>query len=182
MAKPKWPLFLLAWLSLIPFLGFFFGSLAAGWGLVSSRPRALVAAGIGAGGALLNVIALVGLTSYLLRDRPELAQAKAEASRRGLVEVVEALEVYHAEQGSYPPSLAVLPQKLGLRHPVNFYDPSGGFFPPRPFEYELGADGQTYRVYSAGRDRKPGTSDDLFPELPDSLAARSGYRNPTRRE
>jgi len=99
MAKPKWPLFLMAWLSLVPLLGFFFGSAAAGWGLVSSRPRALVAAGIGAGGALLNIVALVALGAFVLRDRPELAAAKAEATRQGLVEVVEALEAYRAQEG-----------------------------------------------------------------------------------
>jgi hypothetical protein len=181
VAKPKWPLFLLAWLSLVPILGFFFGSLAAGWGLVSSRPRALVAAGIGAGGALLNLIGLFGLAAFVLRDRPELALAKAEATRQALVEVVAGLETYREQNGSYPASLPELSQRLGLRHPVNVLDPSAGFFPPRPFQYELGPDGGTYRLYSVGADKEPGTPDDIFPALPDSLAARSGLRNPSDR-
>ncbi len=181
MAKAKWPLFLLAWLSLIPGIGFFLGSMAAGWGLVSSRPRALVAAGIGAGGALLNLIGLMVLGAYLLRDRPELAAAKVEATRQGLVEVVIALDAYRQQEGSYPSSLTILQRKLGFQRPVNVLDPSAGFLPPKPYQYELAPDGQTYRVFSVGPDKALGTSDDIFPVLPDSLAARSGFRNPIGR-
>jgi hypothetical protein len=180
MAKRPWPLFLLAWLSLVPILGFFFGSLAAGWGLVSSRPRALVAAGIGAGGAILNLVALLALMALSLRDRPEFAAAKQVATRQSLIQVVEALEAYHSRVGSYPPSLTALTQQTGFRRPVNAFDPSAGFFPPRLFEYRLAPDGQSYVLFSAGPDKRPGTEDDMVPELPDSLRERAGLRIPSR--
>jgi hypothetical protein len=175
--KAKWPLFLLAWLSLIPVFGFFIGSIAAGWGLVSSRPRALVAAGIGAGGALLNLGALIALGIMTLgSDRPELAEARRAATQRGLVEVVQALEAYRRREGAYPVSLGVFTERVDFRNPVNPIDPSGGFFPPRFFEYRPAADRQTYELFSVGSDKKPGTADDIFPELPDSVRVQSGLR------
>lgn len=168
--KPKWPLFLLAWLSLIPIFGFFIGSAAAGWGLVSTRPRALVAAGIGAGGALLNLVALIALGAMTLgSDQPELAEARRVATQRGLVEIVAALEAYHHRERAYPPSLRVFTERVDFKHPVNPIDPSAGFFPPRFFEYHPSEDRQTYQLYSVGPDKKPGTPDDIYPELPDSL-------------
>lgn len=169
-AKPKWPLFLLAWLSLIPIFGFFIGSAAAGWGLVSTRPRALVAAGIGAGGALLNLVALVALGAMTLgSDRPELVEARRAATQQGLVEIVAALEAYHRRERAYPVSLRVFTERVDFRHPVNPIDPSAGLFPPRFFEYHPSEDRQTYQLYSVGPDKKPGTPDDIYPELPDSL-------------
>lgn len=179
--KPKWPLFFLAWLSLVPILGFFIGSVAAGWGLVSSRPRALVAAGIGAGGALLNLVAMIALSAITLSsNRPELAEARRIATQRGLVEVVGALEGYRRREGAYPTTLGAFTQRVDFRHPVNPIDPSGGFFPPRLFEYHPAEDRQTYQLYSVGPDKKPGTPDDIYPELPDSLRQLSGLRIPSR--
>lgn len=179
--KSKWPLFLLAWLSLIPIFGFFIGSAAAGWGLVSSRPRALVAAGIGAGGALLNLVGLIALGFMTLgSDRPELAEARRIATERGLVEVVAGLEAYRRREGAYPASLGVFTERVDFRHPINPIDPSGGFFPPRLFEYHPAEDRQTYQLFSVGPDKKPGTPDDIYPELPDSLREQSGLRTKSR--
>jgi hypothetical protein len=175
--KPKWPLFLLAWLSLIPIFGFFIGSMAAGWGLVSSRPKALVAAGIGAGGALLNLVGMIALGFMTLgSNRPELVEARRAATQQGLVEVVAALEAYRQREGAYPASLRVFTERVDFRHPINPIDPSGGFFPPRLFEYHPDENRQTYQLYSVGPDKKPGTSDDIYPELPDSMRQQSGLR------
>lgn len=175
--KPRWPLFLLAWLSLIPIFGFFIGSMAAGWGLVSSRPRALVAAAIGAGGALLNLAGLIALAIMTVgSDRPEFALARRAATQRGLVEVVAGLETYRRREGAYPTSLGVFTERVDFRHPINPLDPSGGFFPPRLFEYHPAEDRQTYQLFSMGPDKKAGTSDDIYPELPDSLREHSGLR------
>jgi hypothetical protein len=176
--KAKWPLFLLAWLSFIPIFGFFIGSAAAGWGLVSSRPRALVAAGIGAGGALLNLIGLIALGVMTLGgNRPEIIEARRIATERGLVEVVAGLEAYRRREGAYPASLGVFTERVDFRHPINPIDPSGGFFPPRLFEYHPAKDRQTYQLFSVGPDTRPGTPDDIYPELPDSLRQQSGLRN-----
>lgn len=46
----------------------------------------------------------------------------------------------------------------------------------RLYQYHLAPDGGTYDLYSVGPDGRPGTDDDIRPVLPDSVAARSGYR------
>jgi hypothetical protein len=48
------------------------------------------------------------------------------------------------------------------------------------FEYYPAEDRQTYQLFSVGPDKKPGTPDDIFPELTDSLRAQSGWRIKTR--
>jgi hypothetical protein len=39
-------------------------------------------------------------------------------------------------------------------------------------------DQQTYTLFAVGTDGEAGTADDVFPNLPDSLARSSGYRAP----
>lgn len=63
-----------------------------------------------------------------------------------------ALMRYRDRHGHYPSSLDAL-QPDYLREPP--VDPWG-----RALEYELGANGRTYRLRSLGRDGKPGGSDD----------------------
>jgi hypothetical protein len=60
---------------------------------------------------------------------------------------------------------------------VNVTDLSAGAFPvPRLYTYRRSGDGRWYDVYGVGADGQPDTADDVRPELPDSLARRSGYR------
>jgi hypothetical protein len=72
--------------------------------------------------------------------------------------------------------LTLLQRKRGVLHPLNILDQGASFFAFRPYHYSLAGDGLSYDLFSVGRDGKPGTADDLRPELPDSLKARSGYR------
>jgi len=161
--KPSWPLFLLAGLSLIPGFGFFIGSVAAGWGLVSSRPKALIAAAVGAGGAMLNLVGFLVLGSSI-GNNPAMLEARLEITRQYLVEVVDALETYRREQGQYPPSLLAMQQKFGLRRPVSIFDPSAGLLGFKPFHYTLAPDGKTYDLFAVGPDGEPGTADDMRPQ------------------
>jgi hypothetical protein len=68
--KRSWPLFLLAGSSFLPGFGLFFGAVAATWGLVSDRPRAMLAAGVGATGALLNLLVARSWCGTSSRSRP----------------------------------------------------------------------------------------------------------------
>jgi hypothetical protein len=90
-----------------------------------------------------------------------------------------AIEAYHREQGRYPVRLATftqLPYSLRL---INIQDFSVGVFSrPREYRYDLAPDGRTYTLFAVGADGRPGTADDLFPELPDSVVGHSGYRSP----
>lgn len=175
-AKRAWPLFLLAGASFIPAFGVFFGAAAVTWALVSDRPRALVAAGLGATGALLNILAS-GLLVWRLGSNPVYAASRAIRARRDITKLVVALETYRREQGQYPARLDAftqLPYSLRL---VNIQDFSAGVFSrPRVYHYDLAPDGRSYTLFAVGADGRPGTADDVFPDVPGSLTGRSGYR------
>jgi hypothetical protein len=177
--RRSWPLFVLAAGAFIPGLGLFLGAAAVTWGLVSTRPRAMLGAMIGAVGALLN---LAGGAVFLWRvqDTPMFAEANAATARQDLARLVGALEDYHLAHGRYPRDLQVftaLPLSFKL---INIKDNSAGVFRiPRSYQYRLGPDARTYVLFAVGADGRPGTGDDVFPALTDSVARRSGYRPPS---
>jgi hypothetical protein len=178
-SKRSWPLLVLAAGAFIPALGLFLGAAAVTWGLVSSRPRAMLAAAIGGAGGLLTLVGGM-LIVWRMQDNPTYAAANAASARRDLARLVGALEEYRGANGGYPGELAVftrLPLSLKL---VNVNDNSVGVFAlPRSYQYQPAPDGRSYSLFAVGADGKPGTPDDIFPSLPDSVARRSGYRPPS---
>jgi hypothetical protein len=177
--KRSWPLLVLAAGAFIPALGLFLGAAAVTWGLVSSRPRAMLAAAIGGAGGLLNLVGGM-LIVWRMQDNPTYAAANAVSASRDLARLVGALEEYRDANERYPGELAVftrLPLSLKL---VNVNDNSvGAFKMPRAYQYQPASDGRSYTLFAVGPDGKPGTDDDVFPTLPDSVARRSGYRPPS---
>ena len=178
-SKRSWPLLALAAGAFVPVLGLFLAAAAVTWGLVSSRPRALLAAAIGGAGGLLNLVAGV-LYIWQVQGDPAYTATTAAMSGRDLARLVGALEEYRGANGRYPGELAVftrLPLSLKL---VNVNDNSvGAFKMPRAYQYQPASDGRSYTLFAVGPDSKPGTADDVFPTLPDSVARRSGYRPPS---
>jgi hypothetical protein len=112
-----------------------------------------------------------------MRGDPIYAAASAAGAKKYLTKLVGALEEYHATYRAYPGSLVVFTQvPLSLKF-VNVTDVSIGTFKmPRLYQYQRSADGRAYDLYGAGLDGRPGTADDVRPELPDSVARHSGYR------
>lgn len=174
--KRSWPLFVVAGCSFLPGFGIFFGAIAAVWGLVSNRPRALLAAGVGATGAFLNIAGSVAVV-VRMRNDPIIRAAEADQTRQDLVQLVTHLEAYHQRNGKYPPTLPAL---VGTPIPttlINIYDHTAGFLrAPHPYQYVLSPDRENYDLFSAGPDGKPGTRDDIRPILSDSIQLHSGYR------
>ena len=177
--KPSWPLLTLAVLSFVPGLGFFLGSIAVSWGLLSERPRARLAVGIGAAGALAHLV-VFGVFFATFNQRSSLfRQAFAEVTRQDLGGLVLALETYHRRESAYPPTLLELQRKLGFRRPVNILDRSAGLsLDAQPYQYRLATDGASYDLFAVGPDGRPDTADDIRPVLPDSLQKSSGFRPP----
>ncbi len=132
--KRSWPLFVLAATGFIPALGLFLGAAATTWGLVSSRPRAILAAGIGAVGALLNVAAALVFV-WRMQGTSAFATANAASAGRDLARLVGALEQYRGSNGRYPATLQVFTQfPLSLKL-VNIQDNSAGVFRfPHPYQ------------------------------------------------
>lgn len=172
--KATWPLMALAVLAFVPGLGFFIGAAALTWGLLSSRPRAKLAAAIAGAGALLN-LAGVMVAMFSMRDNPLMKEARQRATRDDLGQLVLALERFRDKRGRYPLGLQELmqPVPIGL---VNIYDQSSGTFIPRLYHYRRLADSTGYDVFAVGSDGTAGTPDDIRPQIPDSLLGRVGYR------
>ena len=171
--RPSWPLLLLAAMSFIPGAGFVCGSLAVSWGLLSKRPRAKLAIGIGATGAFLQVAVFIALVSSKGTGGLMFREGFNTFARDDLRTVVTALEAYHAKQSEYPATL----EELARGRAVNIFDVSGGFtLRFVPYQYHRAADGQSYDLFGVGPDHRSGTADDVRPLLPDSVRVRSGYR------
>jgi hypothetical protein len=175
--RVSWPLYLLAGLGFIPILGFFIGSLAVTWGLVSERPGARRAAAIGATGALLNALAVVVIMATATGGNGGFRQEYRKAIGQNLVDLVQALEEYRAHADAYPETLEVLRTARGPLRAVQILDLGAGVFRmPRSYQYVVAPDGSSYDLFSVGPDGKPGTIDDIRPLLPDSSRGRTGLR------
>lgn len=179
LQRPKraWPLVTLAAMSFVPGLGIFLGSAAVTWGLVTDRPRARLAIGLGAAGAMLQLAAAVALSIWT-RDSETMEGARTVMVANELTQIVVALDEHRAKAGQYPATLRAL---VGYPVPtrlLNVQDQFGGLFKLRPYEYHVAPDGRSFDLYSVGPDRQPGTEDDVRPVMPDSLLSRTGYRPP----
>ena len=173
---------LVAGCSFIPVLGLLFSAIAVPWGLVSVRRRARLGALIGLAGAVLN-IAGITVATLVFERTDSYAQSEVEQAQRNLNRLVGVLEDYHTRNGRYPPNLqsliSVSVPGVGAfpTHIVSIYDHARPFsFFPRPYHYSVAPDGRTYDLFSVGADGVPGTSDDIRPQLRDSIRSHSGYR------
>jgi len=98
---------------------------------------------------------------------------------RDLAKVVVALERFRDNHDRYPEGLQELvgPIPTSL---LNIYDQSDGRLVPRLYQYRLSTDGASYDLFAIGADGRTGTSDDIRPQLGDSLRSHSGYREGLR--
>jgi hypothetical protein len=171
----SWPLLLVAGAAFIPIFGLFLGAVAVSWGLLSQRPRARLAVGLGFAGALANLVAFL-VVAWSTHDSPVMRRARQETTVADLTKVVLALEDYHREQSRYPVSLQALVGEPVPTRLINIRDLTSGLFQTRLYQYHPASDGQSYDLFSAGLDGRLGTPDDLRPALSDSLIRATGYR------
>jgi hypothetical protein len=172
------PIFIVAALAFLPGLGVIFGLVACIWGLIADRPRAIIAAAIGAAGTLLNFAGCAAY-GYWVLERQDQGSFARMLTATELVLLVEKVEEHRERYRSYPATL----RDLGASHfggnTVNIFDRAHGLTNLTvPYRYELMADRRHYRLSSVGPDRLPDTADDIYPVLSDSLAARSGLQPP----
>ena len=179
-ATSSWPLFTIAALAFLPLLGIVFGAIGLTWGLVSSRPRAMRAALIAGGGAMVNLAGIFVAAWYISTEHGDVYdQVAVQRTQQDLLVLVRAIESYHEEHDAYPPSLSALQRRPAALRTINIFDPMSGVLEPRVYAYAVARDGRTYDLFSHGVDGTAGTPDDVRPVLPDSLASRAGYRPDT---
>lgn len=178
--KPSWPLFALAALGFVPFAGILFGAIGLSWGLVSSRRRAMLAAMIAGGGALLNIVAVMVIGLSNIGSVGGLGTVRRQMAEREMLGLVVALEKYHDKEQAYPQALDELPGHTGVFRLVGLMDQSAGpLHQTREYTYRLSADGDSYDLFAVGPDGVMGTADDIRPALPDSIKTHSGFRPAT---
>jgi len=176
--KSARPIFILAGLAFLPGLGVVFGLAACIWGLIADRPRALVAAAIGAAGTLLNFAGCAAV-GYWAMERQGPGGFVGMLTSTELVLLVEKIEDHRERHQGYPATLRELGGSSLSGPTVNIFDRALGLGNLTvPYRYELSDDRRHYTLFSVGPDQLPATPDDIHPVLPDSLAARSGLLPP----
>jgi hypothetical protein len=105
--------------------------------------------------------------------------ARAQSINTDLLQLVERLEQHHARTGQYPSRLTDLRVSVFNLPAPEIYDRGVGMLnQSKPYQYQLDPDGRHYLLFSVGLDGKPGTGDEMYPLVPDSLREDTGLRRP----
>lgn len=160
----SWPLFVLAGLAFIPVFGVLFGFIAACWGLLTDRPRGLLAAAVGGGGAILNIIVLMTVGVAMIQKNPRMGGIANSIARLELDSLEAHLDTYHTVHGRYPDALTQLPRPVGVGRVLPVIDHSIGLLNVTTlYQYRANGQGQGYELFGAGPDGVADTPDDVFP-------------------
>jgi hypothetical protein len=159
--------FVIGGLSFIPLVGVLFGVVAIAWGLASRKPGGRKLALIGGGGIAFSVVLYGALYYFGFIERGGVYdKLRVKLAQSTLITLVQAIETYKVQHGSYPEDLGVLRQSLPQEAMVFIIDPSD--VDPkdgqRYFYYER-IDGEHYYARSTGPDGEPFTPDDIVPVM-----------------
>jgi hypothetical protein len=159
--------FVIAGVSFIPVIGIPFGLVSLIWGIVTKKKGGNKLALVGGLGIMFTIVLYAGLFYFGFVKRGGIYdELRIKSAQSGLNSVVQALEFYKVQHGSYPESLKALKESLPRDSIVLVFDPtelkpSGS---RRYFYYErVGAD--HYYLRAVGFDGIPFTSDDIVPQV-----------------
>jgi hypothetical protein len=159
--------YVISGLSFIPLLGIPFGIAALVWGIRTKKIGGNKLALVGGFGIMFTVVLYAGLFYFGFVKRGGIYDdLRIKSAQSGLNSVVQAVEFYKLQHGSYPESLKALKESLPRDSIVLVFDPtevkpSGS---RRYFYYErVGAD--HYYLRGVGPDGLPFTSDDILPQV-----------------
>jgi hypothetical protein len=154
-------------LAFIPLAGLLFGGIAIVWGLVTGKRGGLKLALIGGSGIAVTV-ALWGALFYFgfLQRGGLYDKLRGNLAQATLASLVEAIETYKVQHGSYPQDLGELRQSLPQEALVYIVDPTDTDLKDgqRYYFYEL-VDPDHYYARSVGPDGAPFTADDIVPSV-----------------
>jgi hypothetical protein len=159
--------FVIAGLSFIPLVGVPFGVVAIVWSIATGKVRRLTLGLIGAGGILFTVVLYGGLFYFVMVQHGGVDdRLRAELARQQLYTLVQAVEFYNLQYGSYPETLTQLREALPKQSFVGIFDPTDFRLsgPPRNFYYERSGPDHYY-LRGVGPDGTPFTADDILPEI-----------------
>ncbi|CAA0082073.1 Uncharacterised protein [Zhongshania aliphaticivorans] len=167
--------FVLGGMSFIPMVGVVFGIVSIGWGLFSKRKGGKKLALIGLGGILFTVLLYFGLFLFGLVMRGEGGSfLKKIFPSMALNSLVHAVEVYKDQHGEYPESLEALMQLAPENSSFTVLVSKGGVLGGSSQYYYEVVDADHYYLLDMGKDGKPFTFDDIFPNEQLSRQGRTG--------
>jgi hypothetical protein len=159
--------FVIGGLSFIPLIGVPFGAVAIVWGIASKKVGRRKLALLGGGGIVFTIAIYGGLFFFGFVHRGGIYdRLRAELAKNQLDVLVQAVEFYNLQHGSYPDSLEQLRSTLPKQSFISITDPSDFDFPnpPRNFYYRrVGPD--HYYLRGVGPDHQPFTADDILPDI-----------------
>jgi hypothetical protein len=159
--------FVIGGMSFIPVIGVVFGFVAIVWGLATKKAGEKKLALIGGGGIALTVVLYSVLFYFGFVQRGGVYDdLRSKLSETTITSLVQAIEFYKTQNGTYPESLEMLKKSLPENSMVIVFDPTyvklGG--QPRYYYYEL-IDSGHYYLLGVGPDCQPFTADDVLPKI-----------------
>lgn len=161
--------YVLGGMSFIPLIGIIFGIIAIIWGLVTKKHGGLRLAAIGATGIGFTIILYGGLYYFAFMQRGGIYDdLRTKLAQSEINSLVQSIEFYKVQHGSYPKSLKVLQESLSKDSyaSVFAFDPTnvkpGG--KPRYFFYKR-VGRNHYYLRGLGPDGQPFTPDDIVPQI-----------------
>jgi hypothetical protein len=162
--------FVLGGISFIPLIGVPFGIIVAIWGMVKWNSGGKKLTFIGLGGIAFTIVLYGALFYFGFVQRGGVYDdLRAEMSKTNLTSLVQAIEFYKVQNGTYPKDLQTLKESLPENSLVFVFDSSkvtGMNQDQLPYYYyELTENGQKYYLLSTGPDNIPFTVDDIVPTV-----------------
>jgi hypothetical protein len=159
--------YVLGGLAFIPLIGVPLGIAAIIWAIVSrKRGRGLVAS-LGVGGIAFTIVLYGGLFFFgFVQTGGIYDRLRGQFAQQQLYTLVQAVEFYRLQYGSYPQSLEQLQATLPKQSVVITIDPTGfrlGSLPRRFYYQRVGTD--HYYLRGVGPDDQSFTADDILPDV-----------------
>ena len=159
--------YVVAGLSYIPLIGIPFGIAAIIWGAASRKTGHRRVALIGGGGIVCTIVLYAALFYFgFVQTGGVYDRLRSQMARPQLDTLVQSIEFYRLQYGSYPDSLEQLQASLPQPSFISIYDPTRFRLGTKlqVFYYERsGAD--HYYLRSVGADGQPFTDDDIVPDI-----------------
>lgn len=168
--------YVIAGMSFIPLLGVIFGIIAIVWGLLTKKNGGKRIVAIGAAGIGFTIILYGALFYFGFMQRGGVYDdLRTKLAKTTINSLVQSIEFYKVQNGSYPESLRTLQESLPKDSLVSVFDPTDFKVGehPRYFYYERIGDDHYY-LRGLGPDGLPFTPDDIVPQVSSMPNSKAG--------
>ena len=162
------------WFGLIPLIGGIVGIGLIFLGVFKYRDRKLTTIGFA---ALAFTILIYSSIYYYFNYSQAAKKSFSSFAQPAMDNLIKNIEFYKTEHGGYPDSLIHLLKEDKF---VQIFDPIPGQPKPNNSEFYYKRLDTTYYLFSAGIDRIPFTSDDIFPSQNFFNRSKTGLVRPTQ--